>query len=319
MVPIAQDCSPSSTRRGETQHPGGCLVQTSLCSSHGMDDRPPGSGESVVPLPQADGGPVCDQVQQSASSVRVPSPRPASVGSGRALPVVGRADRLRLPTTSDSSEGGAEGSRGGRLPSAGRPQVARPALVPRSSSRSATSSSSSESLRSRTGSTAHRSVSRERSGSQPSRLAHLRQSLSSLGASQDTIDFVESAHRSGTQKVYDSKWAKWRDWCQLMQVDPIKPQNVDLVNFLAQLAAQDGLAPATVKTYRSAIVTTLKQLGGRVRGESSQPTLITQVVKGIELKASTIPKRNFSWELFLILEALRSLHGNPCFPWGEIC
>ena len=137
-------------------------------------------------------------------------------------------------------------------------------------------------------------------------MACVRRSLSTLGASQDAIGFVEDAYRAGTRKVYDSRWQRWSGWCRVHNVDPVKPSNVDLANFLAQLAAQDRLAPNTVKVYRSAIVTSLTQMGGRVRGESSQPHLIRDVVRGIEARSASTPRRVPLWDMHLVLEALRS-------------
>ena len=117
--------------------------------------------------------------------------------------------------------------------------------------------------------------------------------------------FVEGAYRSGTQKVYNSKWSRWITWCSAKSVDPIKPRNVDLVNFLAHLVAQEGLSPSSIKVFRSAIVTSLKQLGGRVRGESAHPHLVRDVVRGIEASAASNPRRVPLWDLVLVLGVLR--------------
>ena len=116
---------------------------------------------------------------------------------------------------------------------------------------------------------------------------------------------MEDAYRAGTKKVYNSRWQRWAGWCGVHNVDPVKPHNVDIANFLAHLAAQDGLAPNSVKVYRSAIVTSLTQMGGRVRGESTQPHLIRDVVRGIEARAASAPRRVPLWDIYLVLDALR--------------
>ena len=105
--------------------------------------------------------------------------------------------------------------------------------------------------------------------------------------------------------MYGSRWNRWLIWCESQHVDPIKPCQSDLANFLAHLAVQEGLAPSSVKVYRSAIVTSLTQLGGRVRGKSSQPHLVRDVVRGIEVSAASTPRRVPQWDLSLVLEALR--------------
>ena len=83
---------------------------------------------------------------------------------------------------------------------------------------------------------------------------------------------------------------------------------MDVANFLASLASE-GLLAATIKTYRSAILTSLKQLGGRVRRSADRPSLISDVLKGISARDARNPRRIPLWDLFLVLDALR----NPPF------
>lgn len=88
-------------------------------------------------------------------------------------------------------------------------------------------------------------------------------------------------------------------------MDPIRPYAVQLSNFLSSLASDFSLLPATVKVYRSAIVSTVKQRGGRVRGLSSQPRLISDVLKGISASSVSTSHRVPKWDLFVVLDYLR--------------
>lgn len=133
----------------------------------------------------------------------------------------------------------------------------------------------------------------------------MRESLQSLGASSDTLSFVELAHRRGTANVYESKWKRWLAWTQGKRVDPLRPKVVQLANFLSELAASDHLSASSIKVFRSAIVSTLTQRGGRVRGSSERPRLVSDVVKGISASQSVLPRRTPAWDLFLVLEQLR--------------
>lgn len=139
----------------------------------------------------------------------------------------------------------------------------------------------------------------------------MRSSLSALGASNHTLSFVESAFRAGTNKVYDSRWSRWAQWCQVHHVNPIKPEAVNLANFLSELAAEQRLAPASVKVYRSAIVTSLTQMGGRVRGLSERPSLLRDVIRGIDAASPSSPRRAPQWDLSVVLDFLRA---SPCEP-----
>lgn len=122
---------------------------------------------------------------------------------------------------------------------------------------------------------------------------------------------MERAHRAGTAKVYDSKWNKWLAWCEEQKVDPIRPYAIQLSNFLSSLAGDSALLPATIKVHRSAIVSTLNQRGGRVRGLSAQPRLISDVLKGISASAASSPRRVPKWDLFLVLDFLRQQPFEP--------
>ena len=125
------------------------------------------------------------------------------------------------------------------------------------------------------------------------------------------MSFVEKAHRAGTSRVYDYKWSRWESWCRDKKVRPLRPFAVQLANFLADLAAQQNLSSPTVKVFHAAIVSTIKQRGGRVRGTSSRPRLIQDVLKGISSSYAASPRRVPLWDLFLVLDSLRSAPFEP--------
>ena len=141
-------------------------------------------------------------------------------------------------------------------------------------------------------------------------MAAVRSSLRSLGVSNAAIGFVRDSHRAGTRQVYQAKWANWLRWCEDQRVDPLRPHVVQLANFLARLGEQ-GLTASTLKGYRSAIQTTLKQLGGRVRRSSDRPALVSDVLKGVAVRDARSPRRLPLWDLFLVLESLREAPFEP--------
>ena len=139
-------------------------------------------------------------------------------------------------------------------------------------------------------------------------------SLAEAGVSQNAINLLQESHRSGTRKVYSSKWKKWVEWCLLHRVDPIFPPAPDLANFLAELA-NSGLRSPTIEGYRSAILTSLKQLGGAVRLEEQFPFLISGLIRGIAARDATNPRRYPEWDLFLVLDHLAK---TPFEPLSEL-
>ena len=136
----------------------------------------------------------------------------------------------------------------------------------------------------------------------------MRRRLRSLGASQETLRLVESGHRPSTQTVYACHWARWYAWCVKHNVSAISPTEIDLANHLAQLSTVHSLSPSCMRVRRSAILTTLRQLGYPLDLSSS---VVHDVIRGaaaIRVRvAPCVPK----WDLFLLLAFLREPRFEP--------
>ena len=133
-------------------------------------------------------------------------------------------------------------------------------------------------------------------------MAAVRSALSARGASQAVVDLVALAHRPGTQDVYKTHWQSWSSWCWDHQVDPTAPPPVELANYLAFLSTERKLASSTVKTHRSAISTTIRQLGGP---SFSDDPLLHDVVRAADQQDARSPRVFPAWDLFLVLASLR--------------
>ena len=83
-------------------------IQTGPNHSNRMVPQPRGIQSNVQPVAQAPSGSFCHQVQQQASTVRLPSPRPPGLGSGCSQSVLGGTGPLRLPTSSHLGQSGGE-------------------------------------------------------------------------------------------------------------------------------------------------------------------------------------------------------------------
>ena len=147
-----------------------------------------------------------------------------------------------------------------------------------------------------------RGSARKPRGATPSRLASVRDSLSSLGASPSVLRLVEHAHRPGTQGVYSAHWDGWVRWCSDHSVPPHNLSSCDLANFLAFLSCVKGLSASSIKVHRSAVCTTIRQMGGPT---FSDDPFLRDHVRGAALAEAKSPRRIPSWDLFLVLSALR--------------
>ena len=119
------------------------------------------------------------------------------------------------------------------------------------------------------------------------------------------MDLIDSSHRPSTRSVYGHYWDRWLLWCQSHRIDPIRPSDVSLANFLAEILVRRKLSVSAMKGYRSAITSTIAQLGGSISDDSHNPFLLRDLVRGASLKAARVPRRIPAWDLFLVLAALR--------------
>ncbi|XP_076451683.1 uncharacterized protein LOC143287522 [Babylonia areolata] len=87
---------------------------------------------------------------------------------------------------------------------------------------------------------------------------------------------------------------------------------MQLANFLAHCSSVLNLSASSVRGYRSAICTTIKQLGGPA---FEADFLLREVARGASLKEARNPRRVPLWDLFLVLDFIRK---QPFEPLGTI-
>ena len=138
--------------------------------------------------------------------------------------------------------------------------------------------------------------------------------MRSLGASEDVVGLLDSSRRLSTHSVYGNYWDRWIRWADAQLVDPIRPSDIQLANFLAELFVHNRLALSTVKGYRSAINSTIAQLGGSVQDASHNPNLLRDLIRGASLRDARVPRRAPAWDLVQVLASLREA---PYEPLGE--
>ena len=141
--------------------------------------------------------------------------------------------------------------------------------------------------------------------SRPAPASHLvtvRESLLSSGASDRVFQLVSQPKRDSTENVYNYRWARWQDWCNEPSVACMNPSAPQLANFLTFLSDTHSLSASTVKGYHSAISTTIRQCGGP---DLSNAHLLHDVARGLSLREARQPRRIPSWDLFVVLDALR--------------
>ena len=287
---------------GQVEHSGRPPQSATHGLAVGMDSCALSAQADLVSLVHSSHRPLCHSLQSSSATVCVPSSRPGSLGSGRAVNSLVRSPLLRLPTDSHHRKGSQKGKRRKGHPHSSGSSLASPGLVSRTAPSLSCSTHQALTGPSISSSAQVRGSARKPRGAASSRLASVRDSLSSLGASSSVLRLVEHAHRPGTQGIYSAHWDGWVKWCTDHSVPPQSPSSCHLANFLAFLSCEKGLSASSVKVHRSAVCTTICQMGGP---SFSDDPLLRDLVRGAALAEAKSPRRTPSWDLFLVLSALR--------------
>ena len=117
VCPIMEDtdmvCQKSSNTQSSTySRPSKCysrqVIQTGSDHSNRMIPQSRDIQGNMRPVEQTPRGPICHQVQQQTATLRLPSPRPPSLGSGCSQSVLGGTRPLRLSTSSHLGQSGGE-------------------------------------------------------------------------------------------------------------------------------------------------------------------------------------------------------------------
>ena len=108
------------------------------------------------------------------------------------------------------------------------------------------------------------------------RLVSVGNNLRQKGFSETATKHISSSLRESTSIVYDAKWTIFSDWCVGREIDPFKISFQQLADFLVFLFEVKGLAPSTVKGYRSAISRTIHIDGGEDFGNNQFISLLVR-------------------------------------------
>ena len=311
ILPVAPHPACGTPRPGQNEHSGRRAQPTSHATSHRVDASTCDSGTDLGAVVSPARRSVCDTVQPQTPSVRESGSGPSGVGSGRTVHQLGRSAGLRLPTLPDRGSCASQVRDRPPHDDSHRTEVAGAALVSRPAATLPRVPSSSSDRTQGSSATSQRRPACQSTGPTPSRLASLRSSLLALGASDDVVGLIDSSRRLSTHSVYGTYWNRWIAWADARSFDPLRPTDVQLANFLANLFVRLKLALNTVKGFRSAITSTIAQLGGGIQEVSHNPHLLRDLIRGATLRDARTPRRTPAWDLVLVLASLREAPYEP--------
>ena len=153
------------------------------------------------------------------------------------------------------------------------------------------------------------SVERKISASKPPstqslRLGVIKQSIRGRKFSQNVAEFVLKSRGTSTQKVYDTKWVVFSNWCCKKKVNLVSVPITVIADFLIFLFSEKKYQISTIKGYRSMISNTLKfKTGNRVGSNPVLSELIRSFVLQRPVQRSLTPKWDLSWVLVCLQKA----------------
>jgi len=136
---------------------------------------------------------------------------------------------------------------------------------------------------------------------EPTRLETIQLSLQERGFSEVVARHISTAQKQSTRKVYDCKWKIFADWCDQRQIDPLRISVPELADFFLFLFEEKKLNPRTIYGYRSAITTTLKNLG---RDDITISSDISSLMRNFGIERPPLRKILPAWNLSLVLRVL---------------
>ena len=284
------------------------IIQTGSNHSNRMVPQSRGIQSNMPLVAQTPSGPFRHQVQQQASTVRLPSPRPPGLGSGCSQSVLGGTGPLRLPTSSHLGQGGGEIT---GLPmlqnNSDCPRVAQHALV-LGSSGNVQPNPTVPAQHTKLGVSALQSgPSQEPLESEPTCLAPRASAIKEQGFSEAVAARIEAPQRGSTRSVYEAKWSIFTKWCLSNQVDFRTPPLKAIADFLLYLFQDRKLQPGTIDGYRSAIADKLGNVPINVSKDENLTRLLDSFHRDRPKGRRGIP----SWNLSLVLHQLTKAPFEP--------
>ena len=276
---------------------------------HALQDQHIGLGAAVVSrggnhalaeMVCSSSRPVCKPRLPSSSQVLLFPARQDGFGEGllQSVPVAGQV--LCLPTSSvDQHDIGQNAQRQGQVSNSDSSSVACISVVDETSTSAAGTSFSSSSLQHNLDipSGAQSSLS-EPSGS----MSAIRQ-YSLLSKEAEAL--LQSDIRTGTQKIYMSRFAQFRLYCADVGVNPHTCPEDIIVNFLTILSSMHNFSYSTINGYRSAISRYHIGFGLLSAGSAKKVRRVTKAVFNVN---PPLPRYSAIWDVEILVSHLETMH-----------
>jgi integrase len=130
----------------------------------------------------------------------------------------------------------------------------------------------------------------------------VRDAIQARGFSQAVSERVSTrATKQSTQKLYESKWNKFCDWCSERGQDPCTASPQTVADFLLYLFDDCGFYASTIEVYRSAISQTFHAL--QLEDVGTHP-VVSNLIKSFKRDRPVMVNQFPQWNLVYVLNTL---------------
>ena len=280
---------------------GGRLSVTTETSLGGVETPPRGSGADLAQIRHSRGGPVCNRVHNAMPSLVLPDGDIESVRAGCSGAPMARLPPVCFSTFPTNSIDTTQGP--GRQPQtpAGRSKMAREDVV-----LDAAQSLLQLSMAAPQQEGSPVSVGRPHLASvsgTPAAVCMAPEGPEPLlsQCDQDVIQTILDARAPSTRALYANRWKLFSQWCEVNREVPESCSVPVILRYLQSLM-EKKLSASTLKVYVAAISARHSKVDNQTVGSH---TLVTRFLRGVRRRNPLQAVRHPSWDLTLVLEALR--------------
>lgn len=237
--------------------------------------------------------------QQEASALLQPDPGRTLDRNRRSITTLGRQGPLCVSADTNSTI--STGQTGGIKECANdtdSPMLGQPDLVPPTPGTSDGRPHRSRTIKKVIETT--RKVPRKTGHPEPSRVESIIRSYRKAGFSKEAATRMSQSTRRSTNKVYQSKWSLFSNWCHQRKENPRKATIPLVADFCIFLRTEKSFTIPTIKGYRSALALVLKAKNVDITNSPELTALIRSMANEVPPKQQKLPK----WDLSLVLQTL---------------
>lgn len=284
----------------KTQCDGRYIKPTTSDTENRVVDQSSSVSENLQDMGNSNSRPLRHGSECKTTMLLLPSSRPTVSRDGCLPPRLEQDHRLRLSTNStdqtDAQQGQDRSSRAHTYSSS----LASTGMVPGLASTSHRHTDSTPNDPEIAETTTQECISSKTRDTEPSRLEIISNNLQEKGFSQQAATTIAGHHRASTQKVYESRWELFADWCHGRKTDPLRASIPLVADFILYLFHKKEFRMSTIKGYRSAIGRVLKYQGTDVTDNEE----LGMLIKSLDIKRPTVVSPVPKWDLALVLRFL---------------